>query len=199
MSLPTIAIVIGTTRQNRFGPLPAQWIYELAQDRGDAAFELIDLRDHPLPFFDEPMPPLMQAPQDEEAIRWAARLAEFDGYVFVTAEYNHGLPAVLKNAIDYGTLQFNRKPVAFLGYGGVGAARSIEQFRATMSGVGAAPLKTTVNISLPEYLAVLQQQKTLSDFPYLVQSAENLLGEIVWWANALNEPRREAARKAAMG
>lgn len=198
MSQPNIAIIVGTTRQNRFGEKPAHWFRELAKADGRAHFESIDLRDHPLPFFDEPMPPVIQAPQGAEAVRWANRLAPFDGYVFMVAEYNHGLPGVLKNALDYGSLQFNRKPAAFVGYGGTGAARSIEQIRLVMSAVGAAPLRPTVNIGMAEMIGIGTKGKSFADYPYLTQSAERLLDDLIWWANTLKAGRLAEGQREAL-
>jgi NAD(P)H-dependent FMN reductase len=198
MSQSNIAVVIGTTRTNRFSEKPANWIFELARTDGRAGFELIDLRDHPLPFFDEPMPPVMQAPQGAEAVRWAERLDPFDGFIFTVAEYNHGLPAVLKNAVDYGSLKFGKKAAAFVGYGGTGAARSIESMRLLMSAVGAAPLRATVNIGLTEYLGLATQGKQFADYPWLGQSAERLLDDIIWWTDALRAGRMAEGRVEAM-
>ncbi|MGE5722999.1 MAG: NADPH-dependent FMN reductase [Sphingomonadales bacterium] len=198
MSQSKIAIIIGSTRANRFSERPAQWLFEQAKADGRARFELVDLRDHPLPFFDEPMPPVMQAPQGAEAVRWANKLAEYDGYVFTIAEYNHGLPGVLKNAVDYGSLQFGRKPAAFVGYGGTGAARSIEQARLLMAAVGAAPMRFTVNVGMAEFMGMLTQGKDFSDYPYLAQSAQTLLDELIWWADTLKAGRTSAGQLEAM-
>ncbi|HZE90232.1 MAG TPA: NAD(P)H-dependent oxidoreductase, partial [Rhizobacter sp.] len=118
---PRIGIVIGSTREGRFGDKPAHWFHTIAQARTDLAFELIDLRDHPLPFFNEPMSPAWAPVKNEAAQRWAAKLATLDGLIVVTPEYNHGPTAVLKNAFDYAYKEFIRKPIGFVGYGGVGA------------------------------------------------------------------------------
>ena len=126
---PRIGIVISTTREGRFGDRPARWIHDIAASRDDLAVELIDLRDYPMPFFAEPASPAYATPKDEVARRWAEKVDSLDGFVFVTAEYNRAPSAVLKNALDYAYREFNRKPAAYVGYGGVGAARAIEQLR----------------------------------------------------------------------
>src|SRR5262245_48304853 len=97
-----IHVIIGSTRPNRFSEKAAQWIYEIAQEREALAVELVDLRDYPLPFFDEPMSPmrLNGAYSNEVAHQWSQKVAEADGYIIVSPEYNHGYPAVLKNAFD---------------------------------------------------------------------------------------------------
>ena len=129
MTLSKIAIIIGTTRTGRFADHPAGWLKTLVEPRSDAVFETIDLRDWPLPIYDDPKSPLWATPENELAQAWGRKLAEFDGFIFITAEYNHGIPAVLKNAIDWVYPQLNRKAASFVGYGGVGAARAIEQLR----------------------------------------------------------------------
>jgi NAD(P)H-dependent FMN reductase len=96
-----IAIIIGTTRPNRKSEQVARWVYNIASQREDAEFELVDLRDYNLPLFDEPYPPSLRRYTHEHTKVWSEKIAEFDAYVFVTSEYNHGIPAVLKNAIDY--------------------------------------------------------------------------------------------------
>lgn len=126
---PKIGIIVGTIRQGRFGEKPAHWISEIASARTDLEPEVVDLRDYPLPLFDEETGPAMASPEDETALRLGEKMDEFDGYLFVTAEYNHGMPGVLKNALDHVYPQCNRKPAAFIGYGGVGGARAVEQLR----------------------------------------------------------------------
>ena len=101
------------------------------------------------------------------ALRWGRKMAELDGYIFVTAEYNHSIPAVLKNALDYAYLEFNRKPATFVGYGGVGAARAVEQLRLILAELQVASLKHTVHINAGEFVAMLTQGKSFDDFPYL--------------------------------
>jgi len=189
MAKPKIGIVISTTREGRFGDRPTQWLLGLARARGGAEFEIVDLRDYPLPFFDEPASPARMPPKNEVAQRFADKIAEFDGYVFITAEYNHGIPAVLKNALDYFYPQFNRKPVAFVGYGGVGAARAVEHLRLVAIELQAAPLRNAVHIGMAEFSGMLQNGKTFSDYPYLEQSANTMLDDLLWWAKALKTAR----------
>src|ERR1700722_4323322 len=124
---PKIGIVIGSTRPSRFGDKPAAWIHGIAGKRADLDFEVIDLRDYPLPLFDEPGSPAWAPIENKVAQRWAAKLAGLDGFILVTPEYNHGINAVLKNALDYAYKEWVHKPVAFVGYGGVGAPRAIQQ------------------------------------------------------------------------
>jgi NAD(P)H-dependent FMN reductase len=191
--VPRIGIVIGSTREGRFADKPAQWIHGIAQKRTDLAFELVDLRDHPLPFFNEPMSPAWAPVKNEAAQRWAARLATLDGLVVVTPEYNHGPSAVLKNAFDYAYKEFGRKPIGFVGYGGVGAARAVEQLRLVATELQMAPVRNVVHIGMVEFLGIWQQGKSFDDYPHLAQAAGGLLDDMAWWATALKNARQASA------
>jgi NAD(P)H-dependent FMN reductase len=197
MSKPRIGVILSTTRAGRFADKAAAWLLEIAAARRDLDFELVDLRDYPLPFYDEPMSPLWALPKEEVAKRWANTVARFDGYVFVTAEYNHSIPAVLKNAIDYVAHVFAKKPAAYVGYGGVGAARAVEQLRLINIEQQMAPLKTAVHIGGADFVDVLMHGKTLGDKPHLVPSVNAMLDELAWWAGALKQARAQSERQVA--
>lgn len=192
---PKIGIIVGTTREGRFGEKPARWILDLASDRGDLDFEVVDLRDYPLPLFDEATGPAMAPPEDETALRLGKKMAGFDGYIFVTAEYNHGIPGVLKNALDYVYPECNKKPAAFVGYGGVGGARAIEQLRLVCIELQMAPTRTAVHIGSEPYTAVMKEEQELSDFGYLNEGAAATLDELAWWAHTLRTGRDEEGLK----
>jgi NAD(P)H-dependent FMN reductase len=189
MSKPKIGIILSTTREGRFAAKVADWLLELVAARKDLAFELVDLRSYPLPFFDEQKSPLWAPPKNEVARRWAQKIESFDGYVFVTAEYNHGVPAVLKNAIDYVAREFARKPAAYVGYGGVGAARAIEQLRLINIEQQMAPLKSAVHIGGADFVDVLLHGKSLAEKLHLVPSVNAMLDELAWWTHALSQAR----------
>ncbi|GKT22444.1 NAD(P)H-dependent oxidoreductase [Acidovorax sp. SUPP3334] len=191
-STPRIGILIGSTREGRFGDQPAQWIHGIASQRSDLAFELIDLRDHPLPFFDEPLSPAWVPVKNEAAQRWADKLATLDGLIVVAAEYNHGPTAVLKNAFDYAYKEFIRKPIGFVGYGGVGAARAVEPLRLIATELQMAPVRNAMHIGMVEIMGVWKQGKRFEDFPHLAQSATGLLDDMAWWAHALKTAREAA-------
>jgi NAD(P)H-dependent FMN reductase len=198
MAKPKLAVVIGSIRPNRFADHPAQWITEIAAKRGDFDVELIDLRDYPLPFFGETTSPAYGPAKADIAQRWARKVAEFDAYIFTAAEYNRGPTAVLKNALDYAYKEWNNKPVAFVGYGGVGGARAVEQLRLNAIELQMAPIRTAVHIQIPVYLAVLKEGKTLAEFDVLQQNAKDMLDQLAWWTNALKAARDESvAREAA--
>jgi NAD(P)H-dependent FMN reductase len=189
MAKPRIAIIMGTTRATRFADKPAKWIHDVAAARGDMDVELLDLRDYPMPFFDEVASNLWAPSKNEVAKRWQKKVAEFDGYIFVTAEYNRGVPAVLKNALDYAYPEWNRKPAAYVGYGSVGAARSIESLRLICVELQMAPTRTGVHIQGADFMAVWQQGKDIKELTYLEQNAKTMLDELLWWANALKAAR----------
>jgi NAD(P)H-dependent FMN reductase len=184
METPTIGIIIGTIREGRFGDRAARWILETASARTDLQFELVDLRDYPLPLFGS------SAASDETVVRrWKEKIAELDGYIFITAEYNHSISGVLKNALDYMYAEFHRKPAAFVGYGGVGGARAVEQLRLICVEYQMAPTRNGVHIGMEPYRAVTQEGKELADFAFLNKSAEMLLDELAWWTHTLKAGR----------
>ena len=189
IDLPKIAVIIGTTRAARFADIPAAWILDLARSRGDMELELVDLRDFPMPFFDEAASNLYVPSQNEVAQRWQRKVAEFDGYIFVTAEYNRGISGVLKNALDYAYPEWNRKPAAFLGYGSVGGARAIEQLRLNCVELQMAPTRNGVHIQGVDFFEALQNRKPLADIPFIETNAVTMLDELHWWAIALKTAR----------
>jgi len=189
MAKPKIAIIISTTRASRFGDKPAKWIHGIAAARTDMSVELVDLRDYPMPFFDEVASNLWAPSKNEVAQRWQKKVAEFDGFIFVTAEYNRSVPAALKNALDYAYPEWNRKAAAYVGYGGVGAARSIEHLRLICVELQMAPTRTAVHIQGADFMAVWQQGKDIKELTYLEQNAKTMLDELQWWAAALKAAR----------
>jgi len=193
MSKPRIGIIVSTTRTGRFADKPLAWIHALASARSDWEVEVLDLRDYPMPFFDETVPPAWAPPKNEVARRWAAKIAELDGFIFLTAEYNHGLPAVLKNALDYAYKEFNRKPAACVGYGGVGAARAIEHLRLVGIELQIVPMRPSVHIGGPDFIGMLMHGKTFADSPHLEPGARAMLDELAWWSRVLKEARAATA------
>ncbi len=193
MQLPRIGVIISTTRVGRFADRPTEWFMGIASQRTDAVFEVVDLRDHPMPFFDEPRSPVVAPPRNEAALRWAKKLGELDGFVFVTAEYNHGIPAVLKNALDYAYAEYNRKPATFVGYGNTGGARAVEQLRLVLAELQVASLRHAVHIGQTEMGGMLRQGKTFADYPHLASAAARMLDDLVWWVNTLRAGRNAAA------
>lgn len=193
-----IGLIIGSTRPKRFADIPAQWITEGARRRSDIELTVLDLRDQHLPLFDEPVPPALAngTYSRPEAEAWRRRIGALDGFIATVAEYNHGPTAALKNAFDSAFHEWSRKPIAFVGYGGVGAARAIEQLRGVAIELQMAPIKHEVNITMEPFLGVLQQGKALDDYPHLVRAREALFDDLIWWGNAL-KTAREGRQSAA--
>src|SRR5258705_1887019 len=161
-----VGMIVGSTRPNRFADTVAPWVVEGASARRDLRLTVLDLRDHRLPFFNEPAPPsytggVYTAP---EAEAWRQRIGEFDAFVAIAAEYNHGPTAVLKNAFDSAFLEWQRKPIAFVGYGGVGAARAIEALRGTVIELQMVPTRQEVNIAMEPYLGIVQGGRSLKHY-----------------------------------
>jgi NAD(P)H-dependent FMN reductase len=189
---PHIGVILGSTREGRFGEKPANWIHAIASKRTDFTVELVDLRDYPMPYFNEPASPAWAPVTNEVARRWAAKIATLDGLIVVSPEYNHGYSAVLKNALDYVVAEFARKPIGFVGYGGVGAARAIEQLRLVAIELQMVPVRNAVHIGMVEFLGVWQQGKRFEDFPHLAQAASAMLDDIAWWTHALKTTQAAA-------
>lgn len=185
-----VKVVIGSTRPDRFGDKPAEWIMEILKRRPELNVELFDLRDRPLPFYDEDHSLAMNPGKysSELASKWSKKVAEGDAFIIVAAEYNHGYPAVLKNALDYAYVEWNKKPVAFVAYGSVGGARSVEQLRLVAVELQMAPVRAAVHIPL----ALVMDEKwnykpgSLSQFD---KSAEGMIDQVIWWGNALRNAR----------
>jgi len=194
-----LALIIGSTRPNRFADVPAKWIVEAAKQRSDFTLDVLDLREHPLPFFNEPAPTGYTGGKFSEsaAEAWRHRVGAYDGFIVTAAEYNHAPTAVLKNAFDSATFEWIRKPIAFVGYGGVGGARAIEHLRGIAVELQMAPIKHEVNIAMAEYLGVVQQGKSLDDYAHLIASRTAVFDNIVWWGEALKAARGAEVVKAA--
>jgi NAD(P)H-dependent FMN reductase len=197
MAKVKIAVIIGTTRAVRFAGKPAEWIADIASQRDDMIVEVLDLREYPMPFFDEVASNAWAPSQNEVAQRWQKKVAQFDGYIFVSAEYNRGVPAVLKNALDYAYPEWNKKPAAFVGYGSVGAARAIEQLRLIAVELQMAPIRTGVHIQGADFMAVWKGGKDIAELSYLRPNATDMLDQLVWWTNALKTAREQPAISAA--
>jgi NAD(P)H-dependent FMN reductase len=190
-----VGLIVGSTRPNRFADRPVQWLVEGASARRDLQLAVLDLRDHRLPFFNEPASPAYTGGvyTEPEAEAWRKRIGEFDAFIATVAEYNHGPTAVLKNAFDSAFLEWQRKPIAFVGYGGVGAARAIETLRGAVIELQMAPIRHEVNIAMEPYLGIVQNGRSLNDYGYLVQSREAMFDHLVWWGEALKAARQKTA------
>ncbi|MGY1695686.1 MULTISPECIES: NADPH-dependent FMN reductase [unclassified Geodermatophilus] len=188
-----IAVVVGTTRPGRKAETVARWVHRLAHARGDAEVEVLDLESFGLPLLDEPLPPSMGRYSRPHTQAWGEAVARFDGFVFVTPEYNHGIPGSLKNAIDFLNSEWANKSAGFVGYGVVGGARAIEQLRLVLAELRVATVRSAV------YLNLFTDFADFTDFTpgtHQVEFLEQTLDQVVEWADAL-APLRAAARAGA--
>ena len=181
-----IAIIIGSTRPGRKGQVVADWVYQLASQRTDAQFEVVDLLDYHLPHLDEVMPPSMGQYANDHTKIWAAKVAEFDGYVFVTPEYNHGTSGALKNAIDFVYAEWNNKAAGFVSYGSAGGVRAVEHLRLVTAELQIATVRAQVSFSL---MTDFEHFTTFAPSPYHAQQATVMLDQLVSWSTALATTR----------
>ena len=181
-----IAIILGSTRPGRNGKQVADWVLQQAAGRDDAEFELVDLADYPLPHLDEPMPPAMGQYQNAHTQRWAEKIAQFDGYIFVTPEYNHSTSGVLKNAIDYLHREWNNKAAALVGYGGVGGSRAIEHLRLVLAELQVATVRQTLTLSLG---TEFENYSTFTPREPQAAFLDTLFNQLISWSQALEGVR----------
>lgn len=187
-----IGIIVGATRQGRQTPKQAKWVLNAAQQMDGVEAELIDLADYPMPFFDEPISPRYNPNRqiDPAAQPWLKKLEEFDGYVFVTPEYNHAIPGVLKNALDYVTWEIQRKPAAVMSHGSAGGARAAINLKVILSESKAVPLPTSTPLTMTGMSEQIDDEGNLTEVgkanPRNPEGAlEDALKELKWYADAL--------------
>src|ERR1700686_1908665 len=184
----TISVIIGSTRQGRFSEKPAQWILQELHKREGIEAQLLDLRDFPMPFFDQPTPPAMpgRPPYEHEVVKkWTAQIAASDGFVFVTPEYNYGTSAVLKNAIDWVYPEWNRKAAAFVSFGSVGGAGSVQQIHETRIAFQLRPITSPVHIPVATLMAHFQGGDVDKGLAELEKPAQVMIDDLLWWTTAL--------------
>ena len=189
MSNLKIAIILGSTRPGRNGKPVADWVLSKAAQRTTADYELIDLADYPLPHLDEPMPPSMGQYAGDHTKAWAETIGRFDGYVFVTPEYNHSISGVLKNAIDYLYAEWNNKAAAFVSYGSLGGARAIEHLRGISSELQIAHVRQQLSFSL---FTDFENFSTFAPAAQHDAAATVLFDQLESWATALQSVRASA-------
>jgi NAD(P)H-dependent FMN reductase len=188
-----IGIILGSTRPGRNGEAVARWILELAKKRTDAEFELIDLKDFNLPHLDEAIPPSLGQYANDHTKAWAATIARFDGFVFVTPEYNHSTSGALKNAIDFLYAEWNNKAAGFVSYGALGGARAVEHLRLIMGELQVADVRAQVALSL---ITDFVNYSEFAPNEYHVAEVDTLFDQVVAWSDAL-APLRAVTEAAA--
>jgi len=143
-----IGIIVGSTRPGRKAAAVAKWVHDILKSRKDAEFEIVDIEDYKLPLLDEPVPPTMHQYSKSHTKTWSEKIAALDAYIFVTPEYNHATSAALKNAIDYLYHEWNNKAAGFVGYGGAGGVRAVENLRLVMGEIKVADVRAQVALSM---------------------------------------------------
>lgn len=188
-----IAVVVGSTRPGRRGDQVARWVCDTAAARPDSEYVLVDLAEVDLPLLNEPMPAAIGSYRHEHTRRWAETVAGFDGFIFVTPEYNHAMPAALKNAIDYLFAEWNDKAAGFVSYGLGGGVRAVEQLRLTLAEVKVACVRSQVALSLFSDFAIndMAEPGIFRPADHHGPILERMLDEVVAWAGALRSLRRD--------
>ncbi|MGQ0564237.1 MAG: NADPH-dependent FMN reductase [Gemmobacter sp.] len=184
---PKIALIIGSTRKTRFADKPAQWMLKQAQARDDMEVELVDLRDFDLPLFDEPASNAWMPSSDPRAVAWQNKLAEFDGYIFVVAEYNRSVTGALKNALDQAYKEWVRKPFTAIAYGSVGGTRALEHLRLIGIELQMVPVRHAVHIGMGDFFKVhpMGSNAPIEEIEAnILPAAKASLDDLVWWAKA---------------
>ena len=182
-----IAIIVGSTRPGRKADSVARWVHAIASKRTDAEYEVVDIQDYNLPLLDEPVPPSMNQYSKEHTKRWSKTIAAFDGFVFVTPEYNHATSGALKNAIDFLYREWNNKAAAFVGYGSAGGTRAVENLRLVMGEVQVADVRAAVHLSLR---SDFEGYKTFKPEAHHEKSVNTMLDQLVSWSGALQSVRK---------
>jgi NAD(P)H-dependent FMN reductase len=177
-----IAIITGTTRPTRKSLDVANWVLKRGLDRLDAEFEVVDIADFDLPMYDEPLPPMSGRYAHDHTKRWSEVIAGFDGFVFVTGEYNHSMPASLKNAVDYLYREWNNKSAGFVTYGTTGGHRAAEAMRLVMGELMVADVRSSVGLSV---FTDFENRTTFAPAASHDRSLNAMLDEVVAWAGAL--------------
>lgn len=185
-----IAIIIGSTRPGRNGEVVARWVYEIASKRTDAEIELVDLKDFNLPHLDEPVPAAMGQYSRPHTKTWAAKIASFDAFIFVTPEYNHGPTGVLKNAIDYLYNEWNNKAAGFVSYGAGGGTHAVEHLRLVMAELQVADVRAQVSLTLS---ADFENYSILKPRPFQAAAVNAMLDQLIAWGSALKTLRETPA------
>ena len=193
MSKLKIAVIISSTRAARFGEIPAQWIVAKANERPELAAEIVDLRDFDLPFFDEAASNAWVPSANEKAVAWQNKISEYDGYIFVVAEYNRSITGALKNALDQAYVNWNKKPFGAVAYGSVGGTRAVEHLRSIGIELQMVSTRSAVHIGGADFMAVhpgFGGTKSLSEIEASIgNSAKDMLDQLVWWGKATKAAR----------
>ena len=195
MTAVRLALIIGSTRPQRFADKPAEWLLAQASQRDDLTLDRLDLRDFDLPFFAEAGSNLHVPSVDPRVLAWQDAIRPYDGYVFVVAEYNHSITGALKNALDQAYVEWNRKPFSALGYGSTGGARAIEHLRNIGVELQMVPSKFSAHVGGSDLFKVhpFAGNAPMSDIASAIQpSLDAMFDDLVWWSRTLTDARLAA-------
>lgn len=182
-----IGIVLGSTRKGRNCEAVAKWMYHFARKRrNDVKFEWVDLLEYDLPFYGVELPADRQRDAESAIRAWSNKMASLDGYIFVTPEYNHATTGVLKNALDHLQPEVHNKACGFVGYGGLGGARAIENLRLIAGELQMADVRTAVTFSL---MTDFEQMTKFQPAHYHEKNANEMLNQVIAWSGALRTLR----------
>lgn len=178
-----IGIVQGSVREGRNGDAVAKWMLDFANKRNDAEYEMVDLANYNLPFLGS----ANAQPDAETQIKaWSEKMASFDGYVFITPEYNHAIGGALKNALDFLNPELNNKAAGFVGYGSLGGTRAHENLRLILGELQVADVRTAVTFSL---MSDFENMSVFKPADYHATNANAMLDQILSWSGALKTVR----------
>ena len=189
-----VAIITGSTRPGRKSEAVARWVHDIAAKRSDASFEVVDIAAFNLPLLDEAVPPIMNQYAKPHTKAWAAKIATFDAFVFVTPEYNHSTSGALKNAIDFLYREWNDKAAGFVGYGSVGGARAVEHLRLVMGEIKVADVRAQVALSI---FTDFENFSMLKPGPQQEAAVNAMLDDLVPWGQALQTMRTRSTKAGA--
>lgn len=185
--MPRIGIILGSTRPGRNTEAVAKWVFEHVKDRSEAEFELVDIADFNLPLLDEPVPPSMGQYSQEHTKRWSEKIDSFDGYIFVSPEYNHSTSAALKNALDYLYKEWNNKACGFVAFGSVGGTRAVEHLRLIAAELQMASVRAQVSFSL---MTDFEKMSVFKPAAHHEKSLNTLVDQLILWTEAMRSVRQ---------
>jgi NAD(P)H-dependent FMN reductase len=181
-----VGIIVGSTRPGRKAAAVADWVLDILKTRKDAEFEIVDIEDYKLPLLDEPVPPMRHQYANQHSKIWSEKIASLDAYIFVTPEYNHGTSAALKNAIDFLFHEWGNKAAGFVGYGGAGGVRAVENLRLVMGEIKVADVRAQVALSLS---TDFENYTTFKPHEKHDKAVHLMADEVIAWSEALKALR----------
>lgn len=182
-----IGIVVGSVRKGRNADAVSHWMYNFATKRNDAEYELVDLINYKLPLLGQEIPSEQKEEANFAIKSWSESMAKYDGYIFVTPEYNHAVGGALKNALDYLNPELNNKAAGFVGYGSLGGVRAHENMRLILGELQVAVVRTAVTFSL---MTDFENMSVFKPAEYHEGNANTMLDQILAWSGALKKIRQ---------